>query len=121
MKILYDTSVLVPAVVTTHPNHALSLPQLENALRKDVLGFLSAHTLAELYSVATRLPVPHRVSPSNAQTIIKNLLGYLRVVALSAEDYQSVIAKMTALQLPGGVIFDALIAQAALNAKVDYL
>jgi hypothetical protein len=38
-----------------------------------------------------------------------------------AKDYQAAISQMVALKLAGGGIFDALIAQAAVRAKVDYL
>ncbi len=36
-------------------------------------------------------------------------------------DYDAAIDRMVALNLPGGGIFDALIAQAALKASVDVL
>lgn len=42
-------------------------------------------------------------------------------VALTVEDYEATVAKMVSLNLPGGGIFDALIAQAALKAGVDVL
>lgn len=40
---------------------------------------------------------------------------------LTAEDYQTTIARMVSLNLPGGEIYDVLIAQAALKANVDRL
>ncbi|MBW4566670.1 MAG: hypothetical protein KME31_01245 [Tolypothrix carrinoi HA7290-LM1] len=36
-------------------------------------------------------------------------------------DYQATIARMVSLNLPGGGIYDALIAQAAIKANVDVL
>jgi predicted nucleic acid-binding protein len=42
-------------------------------------------------------------------------------IPLAAEDYQQAIARMVGLNLPGGGIFDALIAFAALKAEVDIL
>ncbi|WP_233154087.1 hypothetical protein [Scytonema sp. HK-05] len=42
-------------------------------------------------------------------------------IVLTADDYQQAIACMVRLNLPGGGIFDALIAQAALKAEVDIL
>lgn len=43
------------------------------------------------------------------------------MVPLTLSHYQAAIAQMVALQIPGGGIFDALIAQAALRAQVDVL
>lgn len=42
-------------------------------------------------------------------------------IPLTADDYQQAIACMVKLNIPGGGIFDALIAQAALKAEVDIL
>jgi len=42
-------------------------------------------------------------------------------IPLSADDYKQAIVCMVRLNLPGGGIFDALIAQAALKADVDIL
>ncbi|WP_375466695.1 hypothetical protein [uncultured Nostoc sp.] len=46
---------------------------------------------------------------------------YLEAVPLLFNDYQTAIAQMATLNLPGGGIFDALIAQAALKAEVEAL
>ena len=121
MKVLYDTSVLVAALLVNHPNHSLAFPKLEIVQRRVVHGYLSTHSLAELYSVLTRLPEPLRVFPDEAQTAIADLIDYFEAVPLLVEDYQSVIAQMVALNLPGGGVFDAVIAQAALKAEVAQL
>jgi predicted nucleic acid-binding protein len=121
MKILFDTSVLVAASLTQHPEHPTCFPQLQSAERGQVEGYLSTHSLAETYSILTRLPIQPRMSPSDAEIVIADLLHYLQVVSLDQHDYQAAIACMVALKLPGGGIFDALIAQAALKAEVDAL
>ena len=48
-------------------------------------------------------------------------MEYLTPVPLLPEEYHRAIAGMVKFQLTGGGIFDALIAQAALKVKVDYL
>lgn len=40
---------------------------------------------------------------------------------ITAEDYQATVSKMVSSSLPGGGIYDGLIAQAALKAGVDVL
>jgi predicted nucleic acid-binding protein len=121
VKVLYDTSVLIAALLVNHPNHYLTLPKLEMAQRREVHGYVSTHTLAELYSVMTRLPKPLQVSPDEALSAIADLVEYIEAVPLLPEDYQTAIAQMAALKLPGGSVFDALIAQAAVKANVDCL
>jgi hypothetical protein len=48
-------------------------------------------------------------------------LNKFEKVALTVEDYEARVAKMVSLNLPGGGVFDGLIAQAALKADVDVL
>lgn len=61
MKVLFDTSVLVAAMVESHPGHRRALPWLQGAKSGRVTFLVTAHTLAELYAVLTRLPygAPH--------------------------------------------------------------
>ncbi|PNW44040.1 UNVERIFIED_CONTAM: twitching motility protein PilT [Euhalothece sp. KZN 001] len=121
MKILFDTSVLVAALLVDHPNHNRAFSQLELAKRGKVQGYLSTHTLAELYAVMTRLPQPLRVLPNQAQEVITDLLAYLIPVSLSPEEYQSAIARMVKFRLSGGGMFDCIIAEAALKVTADCL
>ena len=121
VKVLFDTSVLVAALVVSHPQHSRCFPQLKAAESKQVQGFISTHTLAETYSVITRLPVKPRIAPVQAQSIITDISQYLNIVPLLSDDYLAAIVQMATLNLPGGGIFDALIAQAALKADVDTL
>lgn len=121
MRRLYDTSALVAALLVEHPNHERAFPELELARRGEVQGYLSTHTLAELYAVITRLPTPLKVLPEEAQALIADLLEYLTPVSLLPEEYQGAIARMAKFQLTGGGIFDGLIAQAALKVRADRL
>lgn len=121
MKVLYDTSALLAALLVEHANHGLAFPQLELARQGTVQGYLSTHSLAELYSVMTRLPPPLRVLPDEAEAAIVDLLDYLEPIPLLAAEYQQAIRQMVELRLVGGGIFDAIIAQAALKAGVEQL
>ncbi len=121
MKVLFDTSVLVSALVVSHQVHELCLPWLLQAQRGEVDGLVSTHTLAELYSVLTRLPYRPKVRPEQAQQLIAENLKDFDKVVLDEGDYQVAIAQMAQLNLPGGGIFDALIARAAVKADVEVL
>ncbi|AFY88033.1 MAG: tRNA(fMet)-specific endonuclease VapC [Chroococcidiopsis cubana SAG 39.79] len=119
MKILYDTSVLIAALLVEHTSHNLAFPKLELARRGEVKGYISTHSLAEIYAVITRLPQPLRVLPAEAEVAIADLLEYLEPVPLLTQEYQKAIALMTTQKLGGGGIFDAVIAQAALKVEAD--
>jgi predicted nucleic acid-binding protein len=84
-------------------------------------GFISTHSLAESYSILTRISPPYRTSPATANQLLTENLARFARVSLTAEDYQTVIRKVVQLNISGGGIYDALIAQAALIANVDSL
>jgi predicted nucleic acid-binding protein len=62
----FDTSVLVPAAVARHPHNASALAVLEELVRRKHRGFISAHSLTEVYSVLTRTPFKPPLYPSEA-------------------------------------------------------
>ncbi|GAP95472.1 type II toxin-antitoxin system VapC family toxin [Leptolyngbya sp. NIES-2104] len=119
MKVLFDTSVIVAASLPKHPNHSSCFIQLQAAKSGQIEAYISTHTLAEAYSVLTRMPSQPRMSPSDAKALLSAHLSYIQAISLELRDYQAAMDQMAALNLPGGGIFDALIAQAALKAAVD--
>lgn len=122
MRILFDTSTLVAALVETHPNHTSAFPWLQKAKSKTFAGFVAAHSIAELYNVLTTLPIRPRISPATALQLLKrDVLDQLEVVSLSKEDYAAVIEQLSGSGIVGGAIYDALIIRAAINAKVDQI
>ena len=119
-RFLFDTSVLVPAMVTAHEHHGLSRPWLERAMSGEFRLVLSAHALAECFSVLTRLPGSLKCSPAMAHAVIKgNLLTRAKamVVALETADYLAILEDLATSNLAGGVIFDALHVRAARRQK----
>ncbi len=122
MKVLLDTSILVAALIRSHPRHAESRLWLARALRGEITLILAAHTLAELHSTLTTLPVRPRISPRTASHLRDdNLPETMDIVALDVEDYRLVLRRVAELGLAGGVIYDALIARVAEKAQVDRL
>jgi hypothetical protein len=55
----------------------------------------------------------------HGQTLIERCLQYLEAMPLETADYRAAINQIAILNLLGGGIFDALIAQAALRTEVD--
>lgn len=86
-----------------------------------IQGYISTHGLAESYSVLTRLPIKPKPSVEQIAESLFDLLNYFDTVSLTQNDYRTVVQRLANLNLPGGVIFDALHAQAALKSSVDVL
>lgn len=120
MKAVFDTSVLVAAMLTGHPAYAACLPYLKQAQAGQITGIIATHTLAELYAVLPRIPQA-RISPKLAQTLITDNLQAFQKVLLTEADYQAAIDLMVINKLPGGGIYDALIAQVAQKTTADTL
>ncbi|MEM8858860.1 MAG: PIN domain-containing protein [Chloroflexota bacterium] len=122
IRVLLDTSVIVAALVESHSNHERAFPWLKRAKAGEFELVISAHTIAEVYAVLTRLPIRPRIQPAVAEVLIReNILKVCEPVALTAEDYSTVVQSQAEKGLPGGSIYDAIIARVALNAKVDQL
>jgi predicted nucleic acid-binding protein len=123
-RVLFDTSVLIPAMIASHANHAIAVRWLGSAIARELRLVLAAHSLAECYATLTRLPVPHRVEADRALALIRgNLLDRARavIVALSAEDYVQVIDDIAGRRIEGGAVYDALIVHAATKARARIL
>lgn len=65
MKVLFDTSVIVAALLPQHPSHVPCFAQLHAVESGPAKGYLSTHSLAEVYSVMTRLPSQPKISPKD--------------------------------------------------------
>jgi len=122
MKVLLDTSVLVASALSSHPNHKECFGWVKSIVDKEIEGVVAAHTLAEMYSVLTTLPVYPPISPSDAKAIISNnVLNHFEVISLNKEDYEEVISHLAANGIIGGTTYDAIIVKAALKANVDWI
>jgi predicted nucleic acid-binding protein len=120
MKILFDTSVLVAAMIEAHPMHEAALPWLQQVSDQSETGLVAAHSIAELYAVLTTLPVRPQIPSSIAYRLIQqNVLNSCEIVSLSKEDYIAVIDHLSESGIVGGVTYDALILHAALKADAD--
>jgi len=120
MRVLLDTSLLVAAMVEAHPVHARALPWLQRVKDGTHRGFVAAHSIAELYSILTTLPVQPRIAPAIAWRLIhQNVFGLCDVVSLSREDYAIVIDHLSESGIVGGLTYDALILYAGIKTEVE--
>jgi predicted nucleic acid-binding protein len=111
---LPDTSCMVAAVCSWHEHHQRAALAIESHLNRSERMVVAAPALIEAYSVLTRLPAPHRLSPADALSLMEaNFMRRVKVVALPAEDYKAILCGAPTAGISGGRIYDAIIAACA--------
>jgi len=120
MRVFLDTNVLVAAVVKQHVFHERSFAVLDRVHAGKDEGFVSAHSLAEVYSVLTNLPTPYRHTPEQGLlSIEENVFKHFKTIALLGNEYATLIRDAVGYRIQGGEIYDALLLKAASKAAVD--
>jgi toxin FitB len=113
-RLAFDTSAAVPYLVRSHVAHA--------AIRRYAAGreaVLTTHSLAETYSVLTRLPGDARVAPDDAVTLIEG--NFTESVPVPAEEARSLPRLLAGQGIAGGAVYDGLVALAARAAGITLL
>ena len=113
-RLAFDTSAAVPYLVRSHVAH----PDVRRSLagRQPVL---TTHSLAETYSVLTRLPGDARVAASDAVRLIE--ANFSDVLTVPDADARALPAILAPLGIAGGAVYDALVGLAAGAAEVSLL
>lgn len=117
---LFDTSVMVAGQIQPHPRHQEAFALMTKVKSGKIKGYVSAHGLAELFSVLTKLPLQPPLSPEVVSDhILKETVSLFTVIDLSAKDYLKALKRCAKANLKSGVIYDALHLEAALKKKLD--
>jgi predicted nucleic acid-binding protein len=119
VKVLFDTNVLIGAFLPEHKSHAACVVWLERVQLGEIEGYVGTHSLAELYSNLTKLPLKQKITPALARDLITTNLEVFVKVSLDVADYVAAIDRVTQYGLVSGAVFDAVIAQAGLKIGVD--
>jgi predicted nucleic acid-binding protein len=120
MNVFCDTSVLVAACVRQHPHFAPAHAVLKAVAAGDQQGVISAHSLGELYSALTSLPVAPRIFPTEADRIIQvNVLAHFKLIQITSAMYVAAIDACVRQSLGGGKVYDALLLACARKAACD--
>lgn len=113
---------MIAAVCTWHEHHAAAAAEIERRLERGERSVVAAPALAEAYAVLTRLPAPHRLSPSDAWTLIEaNFVAQSRIIALAGDVYVRILHGLAGRAVGGGRTYDALIAECAREGKATSL
>ncbi len=103
-----------------HVHYSRATAILEELVTRKHHGFMSAHGLAEVYSVLTRTPFSPPVYPSEAWQIIEqDFLPYMEIVSLSAKEYREAVKDCATRGLAGGPVYDPLHLCCARKAACD--
>jgi predicted nucleic acid-binding protein len=122
MKVLFDTSVLVAALVTDLKNHEASQGCLLQYTTYPHEGYCTAHALAECYATLTVLPLKRRIQTTEAAMLIsESLAKRLSVIETKSNLYSEAIQRVSRLGLISGIVYDALHLISAESSGCDRL
>jgi predicted nucleic acid-binding protein len=122
MKVALDTSVLVAALVESHPRHDQAFPWLRKIREVEYQGLIAAHSVVETYTVLSTLPVSPRITPAAAWALLEHsVLPYVRYVDLAEGAVRSLVERLSRRGFAGGIVYDALIAAAAIEGGAEYI
>ena len=117
MKEFFDTSVLVAAFRREHVHHVPSLKRFAAAEKRH--SACGLHSLAEVFSVMTTLPVKPMIPPEQALLFVEEVPNRLTLVSLSAEEYFAVIQNAASRGFTGGRVYDSLLLACAAKSKAQ--
>ncbi|MGA8744759.1 MAG: PIN domain-containing protein [Solirubrobacterales bacterium] len=109
-----DSSVLIAGFVSSHQFHQAVLPSLADVLAR---GNLIAHTVAETYAVLSAPGGIYRSEPRTVLHYLQQFLGAEAPIPIPSSAYRRALDLLVDNGRPGGAIYDALIALAALDAN----
>ena len=122
MKALLDSSTLIAAMLPDHVHHGPAHAWLAQAKTGALEFVVSGHSVAEVYSVLTRLPRTPRIRPEEAWQLLQdNVTSCANLVTLTARDYAALVEELSQRGIIGGAVYDAVIAKAAELAQVERL
>jgi predicted nucleic acid-binding protein len=114
-----DTSLLVAALLPWHDSHQAASRALETIMTEEGAFVLPLPALIEAYSVLTRMPAPHRLSPRDVFSMLTSiLLDTARIVSLDGHEAWPFLAAAVAAEAAGGGVYDAQILACARKAGV---
>jgi predicted nucleic acid-binding protein len=115
LSVFLDTSVLLAGLVDFGPQSAPAQSILHAVAEKTIQSPGTAwHCCLEFYSVATRLPPEFRLTPDDANELLREeVFGRLTVHDLPAEERLGLFATSARDRIAGGRVYDAHIAEVA--------
>jgi predicted nucleic acid-binding protein len=113
---------MMPVVCAWHEHHERAASALNERLDKRQTMVIPAPSLIESYAVLTRLPPPHRLSPSDARDVLDaNFARGRSIIALDGSEYADLLRWAPDAPVVGGRAYDAVVARCAAKGRVSAL
>jgi predicted nucleic acid-binding protein len=114
MVVFFDTSVLMASSTRVHHHFAQASAAATRVANGDDEGFVSQHSIAEVYAALTRMPVIPRIHPLEAARMVReNILQNFKTIGVNKEDYLEALKIVSDSGWPGAKIYDALLLRCA--------
>jgi predicted nucleic acid-binding protein len=117
MKVAFDTSLLVAALVEEHPVHERALWWLDP--EREFARVACWHAYAESWAVLTSIPLDPPVSGQVAATVLDRVRSVIAFVPPRAGTYREAVARCAGIGLRSGAIYDAIHLLTAEAEKAD--
>lgn len=119
---VYDSSVLVAALLPGHPEYVRCRPALDRARAEPGGHRCTTHALAEAFRVLAALPIEPPLGKDAARSLVtRTLAPHLDPLPLRAADYLAAFDLVCESTLGAGAIYDALHLVAARRARAERL
>jgi predicted nucleic acid-binding protein len=119
VRVAFDTSVIVAAVVEDHPHHARASWWLRS--RRKLERVASWHAYAEAWAVLTALPLEPRVTGEVAAAVLERARRSIVFVPPRSATYPAAVARCNARGLRSGAVYDALHLVSAEGERAEFL
>ena len=110
MNILFDTNIILSAILPTNSNHVQAAKLMGLATTDLIYGHLTASSVTDIYYIARK-----RLGDGPTRMAIQDLLDTLLVVPVDGEDCQNALSSLMK------DFEDALVAACAAKARIDYI
>jgi len=107
-SIAFDTSVLVAGLWEGHPHHAHAFPWLQAVESGAIQGNMTAHALAETWSVLSRLPIQPMLTGAQAEDMVRAVAALMVVHPITEAEEFKAIARCRETGAKSGAVYDAL-------------
>jgi predicted nucleic acid-binding protein len=113
----FDTNVFVTAMLPKREFHDRAQTAFATARSKGE-ACISTHNLAEIYNVLTGRVL---IDPVQAKQLMDLNLHDVEIISITTNHCQIALARVSSLGISGGVIFDAILAECAVQHQCDTL
>jgi len=122
LKVGLDTSFLVPLFSVEHEFHEPTSMEWDRLRRANALFVVPCHALLECFAVLTRMPAPYRIAQEEMERLlIESFAKDAEIPLVLPQTVWSSIRSLVSTRLVGGKVYDAVIAQSALDAGAAVL